>query len=111
MMPVAVSADPQRPDVLDALMIDTLGYNVVFVEPIVNAYGRIKQVIPDAIILYLEADDIAACALLSMLAIDRETSGIHVMTWATAPETHHFERLIAELKQASSCQTTAVQMN
>ena len=82
---VAVSARPQDPELLDVLDMDATDYDVVFVASMAHAYARIKHVVPDAVIVYLEADDVAACQLLSMLKVDRATSDIPVMTWETVP--------------------------
>ena len=57
--------------------------DVVFVEAIAHAYSKIKRVRPDLVILCLSSDDVDACQVLSMLALDNETSQIPVVTFVT----------------------------
>jgi hypothetical protein len=77
---VAVSGDPMRGQLLDALLADESDYGVLFVESTERAYSRIKQVTPYMVIVFCEIDDIAACQLLSMLKTDRDLSGVEVVT-------------------------------
>jgi hypothetical protein len=79
---VAVSGDLLRADLLDALIADDHDYGPIFLEPTAYAYSRIKQVKPDVVIVYCEADDdVATCQLLSMLRMDAELAGLRVVTW------------------------------
>ena len=78
---VAVSGDPQRPELLDALLFDANDCDVVFVETMACAYSRIKQVTPDVIIVLCAIDDVAACELLSMLKFDGDPTRTLVMTY------------------------------
>src|SRR5262245_51887878 len=65
---VAVSGDLLRAELLDALIVDENDYGPIFLEPMTGAYSRIKEEMPDLVIVYCEADDdVAACQLLSML--------------------------------------------
>jgi CheY-like chemotaxis protein len=80
---VAVSDDALRSKLLDALLDDTSIHDVVFVEPLTNAYKRIRQLAPELIIVLMRIDDETACQLLTMLELDRELLGIPVVTWAT----------------------------
>ena len=65
-------------------MLDTVadesGFDVVFVERIATAYSRIKQIVPALVVMCFGGDDVAACQVLSMLKMDRETAGIPVVT-------------------------------
>ena len=108
---VAVSGDPARPELLDALLMDANDYDIIFVESIERGYSRIKQVTPDLVIVFLEIDDVAACQLLSMLKIDSDTSDIPVVTGATAHEEGEFEDIVAWVNRDSSSQIIAIQMN
>jgi hypothetical protein len=82
---VAVSGDPERKDLLDALMADDTDYGMVFVESIARGYSRIKQIVPDLIILFSGIEDEAACQLLSMLALDRQLSRVPVVHASPTP--------------------------
>lgn len=106
---VAVSRDSQREELLDALA-DASGYDVVFVESIASGYSRIKQVLPDLIIVYFEVDDVAACRLLSMLKVDTDLFGIPVATCATG-RAYKVEEIVADVIGDSSCPSQAIQMN
>jgi PleD family two-component response regulator len=81
---VAVSDDALRPKLLDALMDDRASHDVVFVESLTRAYTRIRQLIPDLIVVYMRIDDERACRLLTMLESDRDLDAIPVLTWATS---------------------------
>ena len=52
-------------------------------ESVAHGYSRIKQVMPDLVIVYLEIEDVAGCQLLSMLSIDDDLFGIPVVTCST----------------------------
>jgi hypothetical protein len=80
---VAVSDDALRSKLLDALLDDASIHDVVFVEPLANAYKRIRKLAPELIIVLMRFDDETACQLLTMLELDRELLGIPVVTWAT----------------------------
>ena len=71
---------------VDALLLATSDYDVIFVESIAHSYSLIKQVEPDLVIISSEIDDVATCRLLSMLSVDRRSSGIPVLTCATYSE-------------------------
>jgi ActR/RegA family two-component response regulator len=81
---VAVSGDALRPKLLDALVDDRDSHDVVFVESLTRAYARIRQVIPDLIVVFMRIDDEQGCRLLTMLETDRELDSIPVLTWATS---------------------------
>src|SRR5262245_20523984 len=68
---------------LEQLTDDTDAFDVVVVESLTHAYSRIRRMIPDLVIVLMEIGDVASCRLLSMLAIDRATAGIPVVTCAT----------------------------
>jgi CheY-like chemotaxis protein len=55
-------------------------HDVVFVESLLHAYSCIKRVLPDVIVVALSEDDPDGCRVLSMLALDKETSRIPVLT-------------------------------
>ena len=84
---VAVSGDPMRGQLLDALLADESDYGVLFVESTERAYSRIKQVTPYMVIVFCEIDDLAACLLLSMLKTDRDLSDVHVVTCTSGWQT------------------------
>ena len=80
---VAVSDDALRSTLLDALLADGNPHDVVFVESLARAHTRIRQLLPDLIIVFMRIDDEDACRLLTMLEIDREVAAIPVVTWTT----------------------------
>jgi len=57
--------------------------DVVLVESIAHAYSKIKRVRPDLVIVCLSGDDVDGCQVLSMLALDSDTSQIPVLTFMT----------------------------
>ena len=107
---VAVSRDPERAELLDALA-DAGNYDVIFVESVAHGYSRIKQVMPDLIIVYVEIEDVAVCHLLSMLSIDDDLYGIPVVTCATRRAESTFEDIVGELVGGSSLPARALAMN
>jgi DNA-binding NarL/FixJ family response regulator len=56
-------------------------YDVVLVAPAAHAYSKIKGVRPDVVVMCASLDDVDACNVLSMLALDRDTSSIPVLTY------------------------------
>src|SRR5260221_10913947 len=80
---VLVSGNEPQSQSLDALAVATSNYDIIFVESFAHSYSRIKQVVPDLVIISPEIDDVATCQLLSMLGVDRLSSSIPVLTSAT----------------------------
>jgi CheY-like chemotaxis protein len=64
--------------------ICAVDHDVVLVEPTDHAYSHIKEIRPDLVIVCMSGDDIDGCRVLSMLALDRETSAIPVLTHVTS---------------------------
>ena len=108
---VAVSGDPLRPVLLDALSLDETDCGVIFVESIGCAYSRIKQVTPYLVILFCDITDPAACQLLSMLKTDPGLSCVLVMTCASGPLSREFEEMAPEVSGLVPRLLQAVQMN
>ena len=95
----------------DALSVDTSDYDVIFVASIAHSYSCIKIVVPDLVVISSEVDDGAACQLLSMLRLDRRSSGIPVLARTTLREQHDAADDLAELDQDTSPQSLATHMN
>ena len=108
---VLAVSDPQRAEFLDALFPDSGECDIVVVESLARAYSRIKQEMPDLVIVLCEVDDLAACQLLSMLTADAATSSIPVETWATRPDSSEFRDIMAEVNVPTASQEFAIQMN
>lgn len=108
---VAISGDSRRVDLLNALLRDRYDYDVVYVESITCGYSRIKQVRPDLIVLFMGIDDVAACQLLSMLALDRDISSIPVLPFAAREDKSAAEDVMAKVNPQSSRDAAAVRMN
>jgi AmiR/NasT family two-component response regulator len=108
---VAVSGEPERAQLMDALLADANIRDIVFVESIAHGYSRIKQLAPDVVVVLLGDDDAPACQLLSMLNMDRDTSDIPVVTWMTRHEETEFEDLLAQMNENWSSPPVAIQMN
>jgi hypothetical protein len=95
---VLVSGRAPHAHSLDALLVATGSYDVIFVESIAHSYACIKRVVPDVVLLSSEIDDVATCQLLSMLKVDRDSSGIPVLTCPIFRE-HDPDHDLAELDQ------------
>lgn len=108
---VAVSGDHQRARLLDALLDDDTFYDSVVLETIRCAYARIRRERPELVIVYLAIDDGATCGLLSMLALDPETSGIPVVTWAERYDGGGFEWLAGDAMTDSPEPARALPVN
>jgi DNA-binding NarL/FixJ family response regulator len=108
---VLVSGHAPHAQSLDALLMATSDYDVIFVESIAHSYSRIKRVVPDLVIISSEIDDAATCQLLSMLRVDRGSSAIPVLTCATFRERGDVDDDFGELDQDASTQSLAIPMN
>jgi hypothetical protein len=108
---VAVSGETQQTRFLEALLLGANGYGSVAVESVAGAYPCIKRERPDLIIVYLAIEDAAMCQLLSLLALDPETSTIPVQTWAERYDDGRFERLIVGARHDCSTHATAMPAN
>lgn len=67
-----------RSDHLWEAIVDTIGYDIVAIETIADAYLRIKALKPDLIVMSLSGDAREGCRLLSMLSSDVTLSRIPV---------------------------------
>ena len=108
---VVVIGHPQQAELPDALLVETNGYDVVFVESIARGYSRIKQVTPDSVIVVSDIDDVAACQLLTMLEIDDEVSRIPVVRCVTRLAESELEDDVLDLGRDAPYQTLAIPMN
>ena len=108
---VAVSGDPQRAELMDALLADANLRDTVFVESIARGYSRIRQVAPDVVVVLRGDDDAPVCQLLSMLSMDPDTSGVPVVMWMTRHEETEIEDLLAQINQDWSSPRVAIQMH
>lgn len=100
---VAVSDDPLRSKLLDALLRDGNPHDVIFVESLDCAYGRIRRLVPDLIVVLARIDDEQACRLLTMLQVDRELHDIPVVTWATGEGETDIDHVIDCPVHANHC--------
>jgi hypothetical protein len=78
-----VSTNPVQ-HVLETVL-SASNHDIVLVESFAHAYSNIKRVAPDLIVLCLSSDDPDGCLVLSMLALDRQTSQIPVVTYVSGP--------------------------
>jgi hypothetical protein len=108
---VAISGDLLRERVLDALTLDENGLNVIVVESISRAYSRIKQLKPLLVVVFLEIDDVDACQLLAMLTLDRDVSGIPVVTCVSSRGGGEFVRVAARTTGRARSGAVAAQAN
>jgi hypothetical protein len=108
---VLVSECAPQAQSLDALLAATSDYDVIVVESIAHSYSCIKRVVPDLVIISSEVDDVATCQLLSMLRVDRRSSGIPVLTYPTFREQDDSDHQLAELDEDASTQSIAAPMN
>jgi hypothetical protein len=108
---VLVSGSLPEGQSVDALLVATHDYDVVFVESIAHSYSCIKRVMPDLIIISSEVDDVATCQLLSMLTVDRRSSGIPVLTRPTFREQDDPGYDLAGPDQETSTPSLAAPMN
>src|ERR1700681_3631789 len=108
---VLASGHAPQAQSVDALLVATSDYDVIFVESIAHCYSRIKEVAPDLVIISSEIDDVATCQLLSMLRVDRRSSGIPVLTCATCSDQPDPDDDFSELDRYTSTQSLAVTMN
>ena len=76
---VVVSKQSQIHGLLETVL-EAGQYDVVLVESTEHAYGHIKRLSPQLIIVCLDIDDIDGFQVLSMLKLDKETRGIPVVT-------------------------------
>jgi PleD family two-component response regulator len=107
----AVSDEQQQEELLGVLVADEHDYGVVFVERIARSYSRIKEVVPDVVIVDCAIDDLAACLLLSMLKLDASLSHVRVVTCANAPSTGESADFMSEMLEAEPAGTLPLQMN
>jgi hypothetical protein len=105
---VAVSDDALRSRLLDLLLVHGNPHDVTFVESLAGAYRRIRQLVPDLIVLFMRIDDEGACRLLTMLEVDRGLYGIPVVTWAIGGNEVETDHVIGNPVSADGCAVARV---
>jgi hypothetical protein len=108
---VGVSGLRHRPELVDVLWADATDRDIVFVESTARAYSRIKQLLPDLVVLLIGTDDEAACQLLTMLGTDGDTSRIPVVIWMSVRDDDACDDFIAEMNRESLSHVAACQMH
>jgi hypothetical protein len=108
---LAVCEDARRAELFDALLDDPCDYDMILVDSIANAYSRIKELRPDAIVIFTAIDDRAACQLLSLLTMDRDVAAIPVITCVTSRELDEFDAIFSEIDRHVSSGTVAAHLN
>jgi CheY-like chemotaxis protein len=83
---------------------------VVIVESTAHAYSKIKRALPDVIVMCLSSDDMDACQVLSMLALDCETSRIPVLTYVSR-DADDSEDVHANALDHAVCSVCAIAIN
>lgn len=78
-----VTRDPHE-RVFDAIL-HAVDHEVVLIESVTHAYAHIKRAAPDLVIVCVSSHDVEGCRLLSMLALDKETARIPVVTYFSDP--------------------------
>jgi hypothetical protein len=67
-------------------LVMSADYDVLMVESPRHAYSKIKRTQPDLVVVCVSGDDHDACGVLSMLALDSDTSSIPVVTVAVTAD-------------------------
>ncbi|HMF93417.1 MAG TPA: hypothetical protein VKE96_03950 [Vicinamibacterales bacterium] len=98
---VAVSADAQREDLIDALTIDANDYDIVFVESLASASARIRLAAPELVIVVLDIDDACACQQQALVQLECERLMIPVVTCAGRTPRGEIDELIPVDLQAA----------
>ena len=87
---VVVNGNPQVLGMLESVL-DAGRYDMVFVESGDRAYSRIKQVLPNLVILCTRIDALQGLQLLTMLKLDPDTRDLPVLTCTTESEGQEFD--------------------
>lgn len=87
---VVVNGNPQVLGMLESVL-DAGHYDMVFVESGDRAYSRVKQVLPDLVILCTRVDALDGLQLLTMLKLDPETRDLPVLTCTSESAGQEFE--------------------
>lgn len=98
---VVICRDPRREELFDALLDDPRDFDMIFVESIARGYARIKELRPDLVVVFTSMDDQESFQLLSMLAIDCDTRGIPVVTYAASRDLK-FDCMIPDIERRIS---------
>ena len=92
---VVVNGNPQVLGMLESVL-DAGRYDMVFVESGNRAYSRIKQVLPNLVILCTRIDSLEGLHLLTMLKLDPDTRDVPVLTCTTEAEGQEFDNVPAQ---------------
>ena len=76
---VAVVTPPAELDLLDTILAAG-DYDVMVIESADRAYSVIRESQPDLVVMCLDIDEADGCNVLSMLALDIETSRLPTVT-------------------------------
>ena len=96
---------------LDALLVATGDYDVVFVESIEHCLACIRRVVPDRVIISSDVDEVATCRLLSMMKADRCSAGVQIQTCPTPCEPYDLDGDLADWSERPPRDPLAASMN
>ncbi len=83
---VAVSGSALRSELLEALAVRDGYCDDIFVETISGAYWRIREVMPDLVVIFMDIEDASACELMTLLHTDPKLRHIPVEMCTTGTE-------------------------
>ena len=88
-------------------------YDVVFVESNMHAYSQIKRVQPNLVIMCVEIEQMDGFRVLSMLALDKDTRDIPILTYTTECERQSADDEAAEPAESEllSLRPSSISMN
>lgn len=95
---VVVNGEPEVLGMLESLL-DAGRYDMVFVESGDRAYSRIKQVLPNLVILCTRIDALDGFQLLTMLKLDPETRELPVLTYTSESKSEDFDEEMTQLTE------------
>jgi len=108
---VAVSTQPQHAALLHMLVAEVGGYDVIQVASLPTAYSRVREVAPELVVVMLSIDDAEACQLLSMLALDEQTSHIPVVSCTVDPDTGSVDAVLVGNAGGTSADVLVMEMH
>jgi two-component system cell cycle response regulator DivK len=95
-------------DVLGMLesVLDAGRYDMVFVESGDRAYSRIKQVLPNLVILCTRIDEPVGFQLLTMLKLDPDTRHLPVLTYTSESDGQDVDDAATQLTEEEGAMLT-----
>ena len=106
-----MSGEQHRAELMDALLADGAGCDVVYLKSIERGYSRIKQIVRDSIVVFVGIDDVQGLPVAGDAWLDRDTCAIPLVACLSKRATTELDDVAAETNRDTPSPFATIQPN